>query len=201
MNNPLTEEQKKRLFEISKLSPDKQKEEWGKFVKTLNKEQIEFLNKQQEKCPFCAIVKKEIKAYVVYEDEDVMGVLDINPANKGHVLLFPLEHTETILDLKKIDHIFSVAKKLSESIMKGLGAKGMNILVSNGLAAGQLVPHFAINLIPRNENDGLSFMWKPKKFSEEEMEEVKNLIKKNITEEVIEIKGPKEIYREIERVP
>ena len=202
MENPLTEEQQKRLVEISKLDPESQKKEWNEFVKTLSKEQVEFLQKQQTRCPFCSIIKKEIKAYVVYEDENVMGVLDINPANKGHVILFPLEHCENLQDLKEVEHIFSVAKQISEAMVKGLQIKGTNILIANGMVAGQLVPHFAIHIIPRSEGDGINFMWNAKKISDEEMQDAAEKIKSNIGEEVVEVeeKAP-EVYEEIERIP
>ncbi len=204
MKSPLSEDQQKKLFEISKLEPEKQQEEFNNFLKTLNKEQIEFLKKQQGGgCPFCAIGKKQIKAFVVYEDELVMGVLDINPANKGHVILFPLEHAESLIDFKNAEHIFDVAKKINEAMIKGLGVKGTNILISNGGVAGQLVPHFAINIIPRSEDDGLSFMWQGKKFGEDEMEEVRKKISGNIKEEIVEEpeEEVKEVYEAIERVP
>ena len=202
MENPLSPEQQKELLELSKLDPEKQKEEWPKFLKTLNEEQIEFLKKSQMKCPFCAIAKKEVKAYIVYEDELVMGILDINPANKGHVILFPLQHCETLTDLKEVDHIFKVAKKINGAIIKSLKVAGSNILISNGQIAGQVTPHFIIHIITRSEGDGINFVWGAKKFSEEEMEETVKLIKGNIEEEIVETeeKAPK-VYEEIERIP
>lgn len=200
MNNPLTEEQQKRLAAISRLEPEKQKQALNEFLSTLDKEQIEFLQKQQVKCPFCAIAKKEIKAFIVYEDNQTMGVLDINPANKGHVIIFPLVHAESFSELKS-EHIFSVARKINEAILKGLKAKGTNILISNGAVAGQAVPHFAVHIIPRADGDGLKFILNPKKISESEMEETKQLIIMNIEKEEIETGKSDEVYKAIERVP
>ena len=204
--NPLTVEQQQKLLEISKLKPEEQQDEFNKFVKTLNNEQMEFLKKQRTRCPFCAISKKELKSFVVYEDESVMGVLDINPANKGHVLLFPLGHVETLLDLKEIEHIFSVAKKLNEAIVKGLNVKGTNIFIANGRVAGQLTPHFVIHIIPREENDGINFVWGAKKLSEEEMEQTRKLISSNVKEEIVEKEKVENfvnnnVYQEIKRIP
>jgi histidine triad (HIT) family protein len=205
--NPLSPEQQNKLLEISKLKPEEQQVEFSNFIKTLNKEQIEFLKKQQMRCPFCSIGKKEIKSLIVYEDESVMGILDINPANKGHVILFPLEHVKTLMDLKDVNHIFSVAKKLNEAIIKGLDVKGTNILVSNGQIAGQVTPHFVIHIIPREEDDGLNFVWGAKKFSEDEMEEAAKLIRKNLSEEEVVEEKPdvgetaNHIYKSIERIP
>lgn len=203
-DNPLTDEQKKRLTEISKLGPEEQQKVLPDFLKTLSKEQVEFLQKQQSRCPFCSIVKKEIKTFIVYEDESVMAILDINPANKGHVLLFPLEHTETLMDLKDVDHIFRVAKKINDAVVKGLGVTGTNIFIANGQVAGQMTPHFMIHIIPRVEGDGVNFAWDAKKFSEGEMEEAAGLIKSNIKEEVVEAveeKDSGEVYKLFERVP
>lgn len=201
MNNPLSKKQQEKLVEISKLNPEEQKKEWNEFVKTLDEEQIKFLQQSQTRCPFCTIAKKEVKSYVIYEDEDLMGVLDINPANKGHVILFPLEHVENLTDLKKVDHIFNVAKKINDAMIKGLGVSGTNILVSNGRVAGQLVPHFVIHIIPREEGDGINFAWNARKISEEEMDEAAKLIKSNLVEEVREVEKPNEVYSGIERIP
>ncbi len=206
MKSPLNEEQQKKLLEISKLSPEKQKEEWLKLLKTLNKEQIEFLKGQQQKCLFCGIAKKEIKSFIVYEDESVMAVLDINPANKGHVILFPLNHAETLQDLQDTNHIFDVAGKLNKAIIKGLGVKGTNVFIANGLVAGQMIPHFIIHIIPRFENDGVNFLWDAKKISEKEMEDTAKLIKNNVEEQTVETKKielgtSKVIYDQIDRLP
>ncbi len=205
MKNPLTGEQQRKLLEISKLDPDKQKEELPKFLKTLNKEQIEFMKGQQNKCLFCSIANKEVKSYVVYEDREVMGVLDINPANKGHVLLFPLIHTETLFNLKETDHIFMVAKKINDTLIKKLGAKGTNIFIANGVVAGQLVQHFIVHIIPRFENDGINFSWEAKKVSEKEMEETAKVISAELkgADEIKEVKldVSKGVYEKIERIP
>lgn len=205
MKSPLTDEQQKKLLEISKLNPEKQKEELPKFFKTLSKEQIEFL-KGQQKCLFCSIAKKEIKAYTVYEDESVMAVLDINPANKGHVILFPLNHAETLANIKEAGHIFEVAQKINSAIIKGLNALGTNIFIANGITAGQITPHFIIHIIPRFDKDGINFMWNAKKIKDDEMKEAAQKISANLEEKPkeaakIELKSIKGIYEELERIP
>ena len=73
------------------------KEKLNEFLKTLNPEQIEFLKSQQgSQCVFCAITEGKIPAKKVYEDDSLIGALDINPANKGHVILFPKVHSEIL---------------------------------------------------------------------------------------------------------
>ena len=91
MSDPLTKEQLDKINEISKLPADKQKEEFSKFLEELDEEQIEFLKQQQGKsqCLFCNISDGKISSYKIYEDDGVLGILDINPASKGHVIVFP----------------------------------------------------------------------------------------------------------------
>ncbi len=97
-------------------------------------------------------------------------------------------------------HIFSVAKKINEAMIKGLKVKGTNIFVANGQVAGQLTPHFMIHIIPREEGDGINFVWGAKKISEDEMEETAKLISKNFEEEIVE-ETEKEVYEAVERIP
>lgn len=112
---------------------------------------------QKKNCIFCHIISGKVKSRKVYEDENVLAVLDINPASEGHVLLLPKEHFVIMpqMDEDLISHMFTVAKQISHKLLKTLKAKGTNIFVANGAVAGQKAPHFMIHIIPRMENDGL----------------------------------------------
>ena len=206
MENPLSNEQIKKINEILKLPEEERNKEFNKFLKILKPEQIEFLKKQQgiDQCPFCLIIEGKIKTRKVYEDENIIAFLDINPANKGHTLVVPKRHYETIVEIpyELLTETIKVVKKVAEA----LNADGTNILLNNKKIAGQLVPHLHFHVIPRSEEDGLSFTWEPKKFSEEEMEEVERLLRNNIInifvkEKPKEEKKEKEEYRERVRVP
>ena len=91
MENPLTEEQIKQISEIAKLPRENQQSEWDKFARTLNEEQIKFLQEQQQAtaCLFCKIADGSVQSKKVYEDNEIIAVLDIKPANLGHTLVIP----------------------------------------------------------------------------------------------------------------
>lgn len=109
-------------------------------------------------CLFCKIVKGEIPCYKIYEDEQVLAFLDIKPATKGHCLIIPKEHAESIFDISEgsLQNVIKAAKKISKKIRDTLQAGGIRLSQSNGKAAGQEVMHFHLHIIPRYENDGLS---------------------------------------------
>ncbi|HIP84204.1 MAG TPA: HIT family protein [Methanothermococcus okinawensis] len=101
-------------------------------------------------CIFCKIVKKEIPAKILYEDEKTMAFLDINPRSKGHTLVIPKEHYETFEEVPEdvALHLVKTIKKVLE-ILKPLNYHGYNILSNNKPAAGQEVPHLHFHIIPR----------------------------------------------------
>ncbi len=209
MNNPLTEEQIKRINEISRLPPETQNEELQEFLKTLSPEQIEFLKSQQQQgCLFCKIAEGAIQSRKIYEDANFIAILDINPANKGHVLLFPKEHYESLLELPDNLNLLDIAKKLSIIITKSVNAEGINLFIANGTIAGQKVPHLVIHLIPRFKDDKINFAWNPKKITDEELaqlevllrEEASNIFFKREEKEVVEKIEPEEDFEE-ERIP
>lgn len=114
---------------------------------------------EKEDCIFCKIVKKEIPSEKIYEDEIVFAFLDIRPVNIGHTLIVPKEHFKNIFDLPEdtLTHMMKVVKKISIALKK-FGSDGINIHINNEKAAGQIVFHSHIHLIPRFEGDNL-FHW------------------------------------------
>ena len=130
-------------------------------------------------CIFCTIIKGEIPSEKVYEDEKTMAFLDIGPVNKGHTLVIPKEHHETLLDTPKelLKEVIVIVKKVSTAVKKGVSADGINIGVSNYKAAGQVVPHVHFHVIPRFEGDGFHH-WPQGKYSQGEMESYKDKIVK-----------------------
>ena len=207
MENPLTEEQIEKLNEIVSLPEDQQKIELGEFLKILNQEQIEFLKKQQQPqgCPFCFIAEGKIPAKKIYEDNIVIAVLDINPANKGHTILIPKKHNPNLesIDDEDLSHIFLIASKIGNEIIKNLKADGVNIFLANGAVAGQNLEHIAVHVIPRYKGDNINLVWKGNKLSDNEMNEIQNKLKDKIkTEEKIVKEEIKFVnFDEEERIP
>ena len=113
---------------------------------------------QTKNCIFCKISSGEVPSKTVYSDEDCVVVLDISPAAKGHMLLMPKKHHSVMPQLPEhlTEHLFMVARSLSQAALRGLNCNGTSIFVANGIAAGQRAPHFMVHLIPRNDDDGIS---------------------------------------------
>src|SRR3989344_5369816 len=130
-------------------------------------------------CEFCGIVQGAFESEQLYEDDKVLAVLHLKPAVPGQILIFTKEHFPIIEQVPDfiIGHAFAVANKLSIAMFDVIGAQGSNMVVENGNAAGQTIPHFSITLLPRHENDGLNLQWQPKKISDDEMDILSQQIK------------------------
>lgn len=102
-------------------------------------------------CVFCKIINKEIPSSTVYEDDNVLAILDLSQATYGHTLVMPKKHVETFLDLDKetLINVFSVTQDLAIKIKDKLGASGVNILNNSYPVAGQSVMHMHVHIIPR----------------------------------------------------
>lgn len=108
-------------------------------------------------CIFCKIINNEIPSTKIYEDKEVLVILDVKPATKygGHCLVIPKKHFELITDLPDdlLNKLILVIKKMSGALLKY--GEGLNILLNNKKVAGQAIPHIHFHLIPRFPNDGV----------------------------------------------
>ena len=158
-------------MEEQSISPEQLKSLQEKLKQMSPEELREFQKKQ---CIFCQIVEGKVQSKKIYEDDKVIGILDINPANPGHTLLLTKIHYSIMPQIpdEEIASIFSVAKSISNSMLRGMDAHGTNIFVANGIAAGQKAQHFMVHIIPRKENDGVNFVLPQKIMKQEEIESV-----------------------------
>ena len=129
-------------------------------------------------CIFCKIIAGEIPADKVYEDADTVVMLDIKPINPGHLLVMPKEHHVNAYDLPSelIASMMKVAQKMALAQQKALGVENVNVYMNNGSAAGQMVFHAHIHVIPRHENDGYG-LWHGKAYEDGRAKEVADKIK------------------------
>ena len=107
-------------------------------------------------CIFCKIINKEIPSSIIYEDANVLAILDLAQTTLGHTLVMPKKHYANILEIPddELAHLMSVVKMLAKRISDKLGAKGFNLLVNTNEVAGQTVMHLHVHIIPRyDEND------------------------------------------------
>jgi len=107
-------------------------------------------------CIFCKIISGEEYASKVYEDDDLVVFMDAYPLTQGHCLIIPKSHHIRLDELKSRQRakLFSTAHRIIEAQKKaGLGVQGTNLLINDGKAANQTVPHLHLHLIPRESGD------------------------------------------------
>ena len=104
-------------------------------------------------CIFCKIANGEIPSKKIYEDDEIMAFLDINPLTPGHTLIVPKEHTLDFqsISMDKLMKIMNVARELSQKIVDKMGAQGYTLIQNNGIA--QDVKHFHLHIIPKYKDN------------------------------------------------
>lgn len=100
-------------------------------------------------CIFCKIVKGEIPSYKIYEDNEVLAFLDINPVNPGHTLIIPKEHTLDVITINPdtLSKIFNAVKDVAKILEEKMGATGFTLVQNNGSA--QEVKHYHLHVMPK----------------------------------------------------
>jgi histidine triad (HIT) family protein len=122
-------------------------------------------------CLFCRIIKGEIPSQKVYEDPDVFAFLDIQPVNVGHTLIVPKAHYENCAETPDgaMAAVMAVARRVGAAALKATGAHGYNVGINCGKAAGQVIMHTHVHVMPRFEGDGLQH-WPKRPVPKEEMD-------------------------------
>ncbi|KAH6836813.1 histidine triad nucleotide-binding 3 [Perilla frutescens var. hirtella] len=108
-------------------------------------------------CVFCKIIRGEAPTLKLYEDDECLCILDTYPLCHGHALIIPKSHYPS-LDATPPSIIGAMCSKvplISNAVMKATGCDSFNLLVNNGAAAGQVIYHTHIHIIPRKANDCL----------------------------------------------
>ena len=115
-------------------------------------------------CLFCKIIAGEIPCFKLFEDDETLSFMDINPANEGHALVIPKEHAKDVYAVSDaaITATVKTAKKIAAAVDKTLNPDGLNLLQCNGPAAAQSVFHFHMHVLPRQDGDELKLNWGPK---------------------------------------
>lgn len=103
-----------------------------------------------ENCIFCKIAQKKAPASIVYEDEKIIAFMSIQPINVCHTLVIPKNHYENIFKIseKEIAYLFTIVKKITHAVKIASGAEGIRIIQNNGKAAGQVIFHIHVHIIP-----------------------------------------------------
>ena len=123
-------------------------------------------------CIFCEIIAGNIPCKKVYEDDEVLAILDISQTTKGHTLVMPKKHYENFLQMPK-DEFANLMEKVqivADKVVKNLKANGCNVLINTNEVAGQSVMHTHVHIIPRYDgNDTIKVEFKENKFDLDEI--------------------------------
>lgn len=129
-------------------------------------------------CIFCNIQNRKAEAEIIFEDENILAFLDVQPVNFGHTLVIPKKHYDNFLTIPKdeLDKLTYATQFISGIVKRSLNADGFNVISNNGNSAGQSVFHFHFHIIPRFNHD---FSLKPavKSYSSGAMQEYGNKIR------------------------
>lgn len=137
---------------------------------------------KKDDCIFCKIAAGEIPSRKIYEDSDLIAIMDLNPTSKGHSLIIPKEHCTNIYDIDEdiVAKVMKTAKKLATKMTVALNCDGFNLLQNNGETAGQTMFHFHMHLIPRYKDaDNNMLKFTSVSFSDEEMDAIRDQIIKD----------------------
>lgn len=150
-------------------------------------------------CNYCDIISGKRKAARIYESSKLLAFIPEKPAGIGHIVIVPKKHAAILeeLDDYYMEHLFKAANKMAVLLFETLNIEGTNILMCNGVAAGQEEPHAAIHVIARRAGDGMDFTWTPKQLTEEQVGAVEVQLKNELSKPVTE-SGPKD---EDDRMP
>jgi histidine triad (HIT) family protein len=109
-------------------------------------------------CVFCQIISKQLPASVVYEDKQVIAFLSNRPVNEGHTLVLPKKHYENIYEISEdeVASLFKIVKRVAHAVRDAMGAEGIRVVQNNGWAAGQVIFHLHVHIIPMLPNEGFS---------------------------------------------
>jgi histidine triad (HIT) family protein len=130
-------------------------------------------------CIFCKIVAGEIPSARVWEDDQVIAFLDINPLAEGHTLIVPRSHAERLTELsaEQAAALFRPAPALAAAVLAATGAQGFNVLQNNGRCSGQAVGHVHVHIIPRVPDDGLGYRWPARPAAPGELDRLQKAIR------------------------
>lgn len=111
-----------------------------------------------QECVFCQIIQHKAPACVVYEDNQVAAFLSNRPVNEGHTLVVPKKHYENIYEIpeEEAGYLFKVTKQVSHAVRDAVKAEGIRIVQNNGWAAGQVIFHIHVHVIPLKPQEGFS---------------------------------------------
>jgi len=137
----------------------------------------------------CIICEKKFENNILFEDDNIMIMLAIEPSVNGHIQIFSREHYTIMEQVPDdvVNKMVSAANKMSIVLFESMKVHGTNIIINNGVPAGQKVPHFSIDILPRRTDDNLKLDWTLKQATPEALDSIHRIIEEgmNKPEEII----------------
>src|ERR671930_1975727 len=115
----------------------------------------------QNSCIFCSIIAGELPVAKIYEDSNLLVIMDKYPINIGHTLVIPKIHYDNILLMphEEVGRLYSFVPIIAKAVVSAVSADGFNVGQNNGRAANQIVPHVHVHIIPRFIDDSPNGKW------------------------------------------
>ncbi len=134
-------------------------------------------------CIFCKIIRGEIPCFKVFEDDEILAFMDVNPIAPGHALVIPKHHSKDIFETPGdwIAKAFAGAGRVARAVQKTVNPDGINIVQANGPGAKQSVFHLHVHVIPRSLDDGLTMNWELEPGDMDDIGKLAEKIAANIT--------------------
>jgi len=129
-------------------------------------------------CIFCSIIAGDIPSAQVYRDSDFLVIMDKYPINKGHTLVIPVKHYDTLLHMPpaEVGRLYAAVPAVAKAVVSAVGADGFNVGQNNGIAANQIVPHVHVHVVPRFADDSPDGKWPARRVAD--MKELATLAEK-----------------------
>ena len=134
-------------------------------------------------CIFCSILEGKLPSAQVYKDPDFLVIMDKYPINKGHVLVIPTKHYDTLLQMPpaEVGKLYAMVPGIAKGVVSAVSADGFNVGQNNGIAANQIVPHVHVHVVPRFIDDSPDGKWPARRVpTAEELQKMAQKIKGKI---------------------
>jgi histidine triad (HIT) family protein len=123
---------------------------------------------------FSRIVSGEIPALKIYEDQETLAFMDINPASRGHALVICKDEYPDLFSIPPATLVAAMrtTQQVALALRNIVQPDGINIIQNNGVAAGQTVFHFHVHLIPRWAGDNAVRLWQPHSANQDDLRDL-----------------------------
>jgi diadenosine tetraphosphate (Ap4A) HIT family hydrolase len=151
----------------------------------------------------CIICDRKLEKNILFENEQLIIMLAVEPSVNGHIQIFSREHYP-ILEMvpeETISKIISASNKVSMILFEALKVHGTNIIINNGVPSGQKIPHFSVDILPRRTDDNLKIDWTLKQAAPEALESTHRILEEGMNKPEEKLFGEKLPELNLDRKP